>query len=197
MNENEAYSSILPWVVLLPLIGVLLGADAGDLASLEDRYHFAARLTAERLAMNHSGVDITSTRQEIEEQYGMYNHREVPGYRVVPPGIDGYVPFVPEYADWTQEERNHEARRLLEQAGYSEENPLRVEIRYNTSGSDWANAWNRFQAGRLCSQLRNPAGIVYDLFLPIRRQTNHHLHKCHKQSPANIQTAAGEELTRP
>mgnify|MGYP000754822867 CR=1 FL=1 len=28
-----------------------------------------------------------------------------------------------------------EARRLLEQAGYSEENPLRVEIRYNSSGN--------------------------------------------------------------
>ncbi|MEQ9409409.1 MAG: glycosyltransferase family 2 protein [Fuerstiella sp.] len=44
-----------------------------------------------------------------------------------------------------------------------------MKIRYNTGGSDWANAWNRFQAGRLCSQLRNPAGIVHDLFLPIRR----------------------------
>jgi oligopeptide transport system substrate-binding protein len=51
----------------------------------------------------------------------------------VPPGIDGYVPFSPEYADWTQEERDHEARRLYEQAGYSETRPLRIEIRYNTS----------------------------------------------------------------
>jgi oligopeptide transport system substrate-binding protein len=54
----------------------------------------------------------------------------------VPPGIDGYVPFSPEYADWAQEERDHEARRLYEQAGYSEENPLRVEIRYNTSDNN-------------------------------------------------------------
>lgn len=58
---------------------------------------------------------------------------EQPSFSLVPPGIDGYVPFVPEYADWTQEERNAEARRLFEQAGYSEERPLRVEIRYNTS----------------------------------------------------------------
>lgn len=58
---------------------------------------------------------------------------EQPSFSLVPPGIDGYVPFVPEYADWSQEERNHEARRLYEQAGYSGERPLRVEIRYNTS----------------------------------------------------------------
>jgi oligopeptide transport system substrate-binding protein len=40
---------------------------------------------------------------------------------------------VPEYAEWTQAERNEEARRLYQQAGYSEDNPLQVEIRYNTS----------------------------------------------------------------
>jgi oligopeptide transport system substrate-binding protein len=60
----------------------------------------------------------------------------MPSYALVPPGIDGYVPFSPEYADWTQEERDHEARKLYEQAGYSEENPLRIEIRYNTSDND-------------------------------------------------------------
>ncbi|MCB2222580.1 MAG: glycosyltransferase [Actinobacteria bacterium] len=71
-----------------------LGASAGSLASLEDRYHFAARLTAERLAMNHSGVDITSTGQERMEQYG---HRAYAGavdpgddarFSVVPPGVN-------------------------------------------------------------------------------------------------------------
>lgn len=58
---------------------------------------------------------------------------EQPSFSLVPPGMDGYVPFTPEYADWSQEERNHEARRLYEQAGYSAERPLRIEIRYNTS----------------------------------------------------------------
>lgn len=58
---------------------------------------------------------------------------EQPSFSLVPPGMDGYVPFSPEYADWTQEERNHEARRLYEQAGFSPERPLRTEIRYNTS----------------------------------------------------------------
>lgn len=42
-------------------------------------------------------------------------------------------------------------------------------IRYNTSGSDWANAWNRFQAGRHCAELRNLPGVFNDLLLPTRR----------------------------
>ena len=44
-----------------------------------------------------------------------------------------------------------------------------MKIRYNTSGSDWANAWNRFRAGRLSKELRNPGGVLNDLFLPSRR----------------------------
>ena len=44
-----------------------------------------------------------------------------------------------------------------------------MKIRYNPTGSDWANAWNRFRAGRLCPQLRNPSGVLHDLCLPARR----------------------------
>ena len=38
-----------------------------------------------------------------------------------------------DWATWTQEERNAEARRLYAEAGYSEDNPLVIEILYNTS----------------------------------------------------------------
>jgi len=71
-----------------------LGADEPSLAGLEDQYHFATRLIGERLAMNHSGVNITSTRQERLEQYG---HRAYRGavdvkddsrFAVVPPGVN-------------------------------------------------------------------------------------------------------------
>ncbi len=61
---------------------------------------------------------------------------ETPSFSLVPPGIDGYVPFVPHFADWSQAEREDEARRLFEQAGYSEDRPLHVEIRYNTSDNN-------------------------------------------------------------
>ncbi len=58
---------------------------------------------------------------------------EKPSYALVPPGIGEYEPSIPEYANWTQAERNEQARRLYALAGYSADRPLSVEIRYNTS----------------------------------------------------------------
>ncbi|MDY6942342.1 MAG: peptide ABC transporter substrate-binding protein [Pseudomonadota bacterium] len=57
---------------------------------------------------------------------------EIPAYGWVPPGLPGYEQQQLDYAEWTQEERITEARRLYAEAGYSADNPLRVEIRYNT-----------------------------------------------------------------
>ena len=53
-------------------------------------------------------------------------------YSWVPP-VRGYAQQVPEEAAWTQEQREAEARRLYAEAGYSPENPLTVEVLYNTS----------------------------------------------------------------
>ena len=57
---------------------------------------------------------------------------ELPSFTLVPPGIPGYTPPRPNYADWTQSERESEAQRLYRAAGYSRERPLRVELRYNS-----------------------------------------------------------------
>lgn len=56
---------------------------------------------------------------------------EIPAYGYVP-GVANYEQVVPEWAEWTQEERVAEARRLYEAAGYSHDNPLRLQILYNT-----------------------------------------------------------------
>ncbi len=58
---------------------------------------------------------------------------ESPAYSWVPPGVDNYQPTVFSYTELSQEERNNIAQGLYETAGYSEENPLRLELRYNTS----------------------------------------------------------------
>ncbi len=58
---------------------------------------------------------------------------EQPSYTLIPPDIGEYQSPLPEWAAWSQAERNEEARRLYAVAGYSEQNPLRIEIRYNTS----------------------------------------------------------------
>jgi oligopeptide transport system substrate-binding protein len=58
---------------------------------------------------------------------------EAPAYSWVPPGVDNYEPRRFNYADQSQDERNAHARRLLAEAGYGPDNPLRFELRYNTS----------------------------------------------------------------
>jgi oligopeptide transport system substrate-binding protein len=97
-------------------------------------YFFGFNLTQEPFIDNPSlrmALILAVDRQILTEKVTQFG--EQPSYALVPPGIDGYVPFSPEYADWAQAERDHEARRLYEQAGYSEARPLRIEIRYNTS----------------------------------------------------------------
>ena len=58
---------------------------------------------------------------------------ETPAYSWVPPGVNNYEPTVLSYASLTQDERNQMARGLYHTAGYSKENPLKFELRYNTS----------------------------------------------------------------
>jgi oligopeptide transport system substrate-binding protein len=58
---------------------------------------------------------------------------EAPAYSWVPPGIDNYEPTLLSYAPLTQAERNKIAQGLYQAAGYSDDNPLQVELRYNTS----------------------------------------------------------------
>jgi oligopeptide transport system substrate-binding protein len=57
---------------------------------------------------------------------------ELPAYGWVPP-VAGYEPQQPEWAGWSREQRHAEAKRLYREAGYGPDNPLVVEILYNTS----------------------------------------------------------------
>ena len=58
---------------------------------------------------------------------------EAPAYSWVPPGVDNYEAIRIAYADMTADERHAAARRLYKESGHGEDNPLEVEIRYNTS----------------------------------------------------------------
>ncbi len=69
------------------------GVNAHNLAALDARYHYSSRIAAERLAMNRSTVNITSTSQE---RYSQYTHNAYRGaidptddsrFAVVPPGV--------------------------------------------------------------------------------------------------------------
>ena len=59
---------------------------------------------------------------------------EIPSYSVTPPGISHYTPPQPDYAGWTQSQRDEKARELIAKAGYGPGGkPLEVEILFNTS----------------------------------------------------------------
>lgn len=52
---------------------------------------------------------------------------------LIPPGVDGYQSFSYEWRDWPRERQIERARELYRQAGYSDEQPLAIDLLYNTS----------------------------------------------------------------
>jgi sucrose-phosphate synthase len=55
---------------------------------VEGRYQMARRIEAEEEVLGVAGLVVASTRNEIEEQYGLYDHYQPQRMRVVPPGTD-------------------------------------------------------------------------------------------------------------
>jgi len=56
--------------------------------AIETRYHMARRIEAEELTLGSASLVIASTGNEIEEQYGLYDHYQPEQMRVIPPGTD-------------------------------------------------------------------------------------------------------------
>ena len=100
-------------------------------------YYFGFNLQREPFIENlglRRALALAIDRDLLTEKVAQFG--ELPSYTLVPPGIRDYVSPLPEWAEWTQEERNAEARRLYAEAGYSEDNPLKFEIRYDTGESN-------------------------------------------------------------
>lgn len=57
-------------------------------AEVEERYAMSRRIRAEELTLASAERVITSTHQEIEEQYGNYDYYHPDQMRVIPPGTD-------------------------------------------------------------------------------------------------------------
>jgi sucrose-phosphate synthase len=55
---------------------------------LEQKYNIAARIEAEELSLDAASLVCTSTRQEVDEQYSMYDQYAADRMRVIPPGVD-------------------------------------------------------------------------------------------------------------
>ncbi len=65
-----------------------------SLEEMDDHFHFARRIVAERLSMNRSAVNITSTEQERFEQYSHHAYRGAVDvqddrrFEIISPGVD-------------------------------------------------------------------------------------------------------------
>nr|WP_319390832.1 peptide ABC transporter substrate-binding protein [uncultured Cohaesibacter sp.] len=97
-------------------------------------YYYAVNTTEKKLAdpKVRRALSMAIDRDFLADD--IWGGTMLPGYSLVPPGIANYgEPAYADYKDMDQLDREDAAKKLLEEAGYSEANPLEVEIRYNTS----------------------------------------------------------------
>ncbi len=80
--------------------------------ALETRYNITRRIEAEETTLGVAERVITSTQQEVQEQYGLYNHYQPEHMRVIPPGTD-LQQFHPPQGDETQHPMAAELARFL------------------------------------------------------------------------------------
>ena len=89
-----------------------------------------------RLALNMA-VDREILMKYVERGVG------VPAYNMLPP-LEGFDPAVPDWAKLSPDERHALARKLYQEAGYSDSHPLETVITYASGGPERAASWKRF-----------------------------------------------------
>lgn len=80
--------------------------------SLEKKYKFALRTEAEETALETASMVVTSTSQEVQDQYELYDHYVPSRMEVIPPGVDLTL-FAPPVDDWREPEFAAEINRFL------------------------------------------------------------------------------------
>lgn len=87
-----------------------------------------APFTDERV---RAAVKLTLDRDIIANK--IMGQGQIPAYSFTPTFTEGGNFSQPKWAGWTQEKRNEEAKKLLAQAGFTAEKPLKFTLLYNTS----------------------------------------------------------------
>jgi oligopeptide transport system substrate-binding protein len=82
---------------------------------------------------------------------------EVPAYGLIPPGVVDYESQSYDWRDLSDSERIAEAQRLYRAAGFSDAEPLRTELRYNTSEN------HRRLAVAIASMWKSALGVEVDI----------------------------------
>ncbi|MDD2881996.1 MAG: HAD family hydrolase [Rhodoferax sp.] len=83
-------------------------------SEIESTYHISRRIEAEETTLGTAVRVITSTQQEIEQQYGLYDFYQPERMRVVPPGTD-LTQFFPPVGDEKKSPIALELKRYLSQ----------------------------------------------------------------------------------
>jgi oligopeptide transport system substrate-binding protein len=120
-------------------------------------YYYAVRADKEPFSdvRVRRALSLLIDREFLAEE--IWGGTMVPGYSFVPPGIGNYGE--PAYADYREKamlDREDEALALLADAGFGPDNPLTVEIRYNTSE-------NHKNTAVAIADMWKPAGIEVEL----------------------------------
>jgi sucrose-phosphate synthase len=82
-------------------------------SQIDKRYNMSRRIEAEELTLASADRVITSTHQEIEEQYELYDHYQPGHMRVIPPGTDLDLFHPPHGEDDWQTPIGQQIRRFL------------------------------------------------------------------------------------
>jgi len=85
-------------------------------SEIESTYHISRRIDAEEITLGTAERVITSTQQEIEQQYGLYDFYQPERMRVIPPGTD-LTQFFPPLGDEKKSEIAAELKRFLSVPG--------------------------------------------------------------------------------
>ena len=80
---------------------------------IERRYNMTRRIEAEEEVLGTAELVITSTSQEIDQQYGLYNRSQPQRMKVIPPGIELERFFPPDGSEQDAPIRRELARFLL------------------------------------------------------------------------------------
>lgn len=76
-------------------------------------------------------LNIAFDRETITDK--VLGQGQIPAYQFTPTAIAGGVSFTPEWKSWDKAKRLEEAKKLLNEAGYNEQNPLKFELLYDTN----------------------------------------------------------------
>jgi oligopeptide transport system substrate-binding protein len=96
-------------------------------------YYYVFKLTKDpwkNVKLRHA-ISMAIDRDYLAEK--VWQNTMIPSYSFVPPGITGYETKTTDYAEKSQIDREDEAKKILTELGYGPDNPLKLEIRYNTS----------------------------------------------------------------